>query len=119
MAYVTAAEYQTITGELAPCEFDLLAVVADGVIDAKTLYCLIGRDVSSLPTYIQQKIKQAATLQIQYLYLQGGLTAINDAGFNNVSLGKFSYSTGAVCSTVSPVLDILLPVVQAYIRGVS
>lgn len=126
MAYLTAGEFAAITGQTAPEDFIILESAAAEAVDALTLYGYVGRDVASLPPYVQQKLKAAVAFQVMHLN-EIGLAGANEPGMGSVSLGKFSYSSarGDGSSGNAPASGALAPLAQrnipfllAYMRGV-
>lgn len=124
MAYLTAEEYTTITGQAAPEDFAILESVAAEVVDRLTLYGYVGRDIASLPEFVRQKLKATVAFQVMHLDEQG-LAGVNEPGMNSVSLGKFSYSGGNGSigtensnENQSQLMLTNVPFLVAYMRGV-
>lgn len=124
MSYITAEEYEALTGQPAPSDYAVLSAESDAEIDRQTLFGLWGRNIDALPQPIAQQIKLAAAHQIQYLDQCGGISAINDTMTPGMTLGKYSYSGGAASDGggssnvgTSPMLSADLTVVNAYFRG--
>lgn len=118
--YITAADYTQYTGDAVPENFASIAVMADAIIDARTCYKYVGRNISSLPTYISGTLKQCAAYQVQYIAMQGGVDGVNDSASGSVTVGRFSVGrdgTGSSVPTISPAASALLPILAAYARG--
>ena len=121
---LTAEMYLSITGEEAPQDLDVLAVQAEEMLHAATLYAYVGRDVDSMPKCISDRWHRALALEVQALSFSGGMAGLHDTQANSVSLGKYSYtinnagsaegtSSGALAVSVSQ----LMPMLVAYGRG--
>ena len=121
MAYLSAAEYQTVTGRIAPSNFAVLELSARSLIDSLVNYTLTGRDVSAFPDYVLEPLQQMMAFQIMYLD-DNGLDSANNSASESVSIGKFSYSGGSSQSgkgmAHSKVVDQYIPLLRAYMRGV-
>lgn len=118
MAYLTAQEYVTITGQTAPDDFDALEAQAETAIDRYTLCRLWGRPLSGLPDIVANLVRRGAAHQVQYLSQCGGVGVLNDMPFASAALGKFSFSAG-LGTGESPLLQDDLDVVNAYLREVT
>lgn len=120
---LTADEYFTFTGYLAPADFASCLAIAEQQIHAETLYAYVGRDMAEMPSLIQIAWKQAVALQTCAVSQNGGVAGMSQQPQNSVSLGKFSYSSGnhaeMVASTVSlsPAVRAVLPMLVSYGRG--
>lgn len=130
MAYITEAQYKSITGETAlPDGFAAVLQMAEAAIDAHTLYGYVGRDLDAIAPYAVNKLREAVAYQVQYIVSSGGIEGINDGGgdFGSVSLGKYSYSqsasgrngsAGTVVSSLplSKAASVNIPFLIAYAR---
>lgn len=117
MAYITATEYTTITGKTAPSDFTLLEAAAAGIVDELTLYGYVGRDATSLPSYVQLKLKAAVAYQVMLLD-DRGLDGVNENAVSSASVGKFSYSGADAGDGVAQLAQRNIPFLVAYMRGV-
>lgn len=124
MPYITAEEYTGLTGADPPSDFDQLNALSTVTIDNLTLLGLIGRDIDAMPGPIQDRVKLAAALQVQYLDGLGGMDGANADGITSATLGRYSYTVdaGAAAETgsatpTSPLIGESLSVVRAYLRG--
>lgn len=119
MAYLTATEYQTVTGRIAPSNFAVLELSARSLIDSLVNYTLTGRDVSAFPDYVLEPLQQMMAFQIMYLD-ENGINSANDSGDGSASIGKFSYTSGGATSgqSRSKIVDRNIPLLRAYLRGV-
>ena len=122
---LTADEYFTFTGYLAPADFASCLAIAEQQIHAETLYAYVDRDISELPSMIQITLKQALALQTCAVSQNGGVAGMSQQPQSSVSLGKFSYSAGnnaaVVASTIalSPAVRAVLPLLVSYGRGLQ
>ena len=121
---LTADEYFTFTGYLAPADFNSCLAVAEQRIHAETLYAYVGRDMESMPTFIQNAWKQAVALQTCAVSQNGGVAGMSQQPQNSVSLGKFSYTTngengGSSAISLSPGARAVLPILISYGRGLA
>lgn len=126
MAYLTAAEYATITGEQAPSNFTVLEASARSLINSLVNYGLTGRTVSGFPSYVLDPLREMMAFQIMFLD-ENGLNSVNDSAVGSATIGKFSYSEGGNNSnsggqtktaTHSKIVDQNIPLLRAYLRGV-
>ena len=122
MAYLTTAEYATITGETAPSNFTQLEASASSLINSLVNYGLTGRTVSGFPSYVLDPLREMMAFQILFLD-ENGLNSVNDSAAGSVSIGKFSYSgggdsQGGKTPARSKVVDQNIPLLRAYLRGV-
>ena len=121
MAYLTAAEYATITGEQAPSNFTVLEASARSLINSLVNYGLTGRTVSGFPSYVLEPLREMMAFQILFLD-ENGINSVNDSAADSATIGKFSYSGGGSSSTGkapsrSRVVDQNIPLLRAYLRG--
>ena len=119
---LTADEYFTFTGYLAPADFNSCLAVAEQRVHAETLYAFVGRDMDEMPSFIQNTWKQAVALQTCAVSQNGGVAGMSQQPQNSVSLGKFSYTTekgggSASAISLSPGTRALLPILISYGRG--
>ena len=123
MAYLTAVEYATITGEPAPSNFTRLEASARSMIDSLVNYGLTGRTVSGFPSYVLEPLREMMAFQIMFLD-ENGLNSVNDSAVVSATIGKFSYAdcgSGGTQSNVakhSKIVDQNIPLLRAYLRGV-
>ena len=122
MAYLTAAEYATITGEQAPSNFTVLEASARSLINSLVNYGLTGRTVSGFPSYVLDPLREMMAFQIMFLD-ENGLNSVNDSAVGSATIGKFSYADGGSNSggkgaTHSKIVDQNIPLLRAYLRGV-
>lgn len=122
MAYLTAAEYATITGTPEPSNFAILEASARSLINSLVNYGLTGRTVSEFPSYVLEPLREMMAFQIMFLD-ENGLNSVNDSSAGSVSIGKFSYSGGGDAQAGkapmhSKVIDRNIPLLRAYLRGV-
>lgn len=122
MAYLTAAEYATITGEQAPSNFTVLEASARSLINSLVNYGLTGRTVSGFPSYVLDPLREMMAFQIMFLD-ENGLNSVNDSAVGSASIGKFSYADGGSgtqsnAAKHSKIVDQNIPLLRAYLRGV-
>ena len=122
MAYLTTAEYATITGETAPGNFTQLEASASSLINSLVNYGLTGRTVSGFPSYVLDPLREMMAFQVLFLD-ESGLNSANDSAAGSVTIGKFSYSgggdsQGGKAPARSKVVDQNIPLLRAYLRGV-
>ena len=123
MAYLTAAEYATITGEQAPSNFTVLEASARSLINSLVNYGLTGRTVSGFPSYVLEPLREMMAFQVMFLD-ENGLNSVNDSAVGSVSIGKFSYSSAdggnqtGTAPARSKIVDQNIPLLRAYLRGV-
>lgn len=122
MAYLTAAEYATITGNPAPSNFTVLEASARSLINSLVNYGLTGRTVSGFPSYVLDPLREMMAFQIMFLD-ENGLNSVNDSAVGSATIGKFSYAdggsnSGGKAATHSKVVDQNIPLLRAYLRGV-
>ena len=122
MAYLTAAEYATITCNLAPSNFTVLEASARSLINSLVNYGLTGRTVSGFPSYVLDPLREMMAFQIMFLD-ENGLNSVNDSAVGSATIGKFSYADGGSNSggkgaTHSKIVDQNIPLLRAYLRGV-
>ena len=133
MAYITYNDYISITGDLSELrDFDRILALAEAAVDARTLYGYVGRDLSALPGYVAQRLRETVAFQAQYIVQQGGIAGANsaDGDLGNVSLGKFSYAlnasgrasgsrdTGADGIPFSDAAAVNIPLLRAYVNTI-
>ena len=118
---LTAEEYFTFTGYLAPADFNSCLAIAEQQIHAETLYAYVGHDMADMPGIVQTAWKQALALQTCAVSQNGGVAGMSQQPQTNVSLGSFSYSggsaEGASNVTLSPAVRAILPILIGYGRG--
>lgn len=121
MAYLTAAEYATITGNPAPSNFTVLEASARSLINSLVNYGLTGRTVSGFPSYVLDPLREMMAFQIMFLD-ENGLNSVNDSAVGSATIGKFSYADGGATSgktaAHSKIVDQNIPLLRAYLRGV-
>ena len=120
MAYLTAAEYATITGNTAPSNFTVLEASARSLINSLVNYGLTGRTVSGFPSYVLDPLQEMMAFQIMFLD-ENGLNSVNDSAVGSATIGKFSYADGGATgktATHSKIVDQNIPLLRAYLRGV-
>lgn len=121
MAYLTAAEYATITGNTAPSNFTVLEASARSLINSLVNYGLTGRTVSEFPSYVLDPLREMMAFQIMFLD-ENGLNSVNDSAVGSATIGKFSYADGGnstgKAATHSKIVDQNIPLLRAYLRGV-
>lgn len=121
MAYLTTTEYTAITGETPPSNFAILEASARSLIDSLVNYGLTGRTVADFPSYVLTPLQEMMAFQILYLD-ENGINAIDDAGIESVSIGKFSYSSSGSGNASIPAHSMIvnqnIPLLRAYLRGV-
>lgn len=122
MAYLTAAEYATITGNPAPSNFTVLEASARSLINSLVNYGLTGRTVSGFPSYVLDPLREMMAFQIMFLD-ENGLNSVNDSAVGSATIGKFSYAdggsnSGGKVATHSKIVDQNIPLLRAYLRGV-
>ena len=113
MSYITPDEYVQLSGLDPPHNIEELILQASVMIDALTMHRI--HTFTSLPDWVQQRVKFATAEQVTFLDQNGG--ADGDS-LTSVSLGKFSYSKGTMYTRryASMVEDYLLPTGLLY-RG--
>ena len=121
MAYLTAAEYATITGNPAPSNFTVLEASARSLINSLVNYGLTSRTVSGFPSYVLDPLREMMAFQIMFLD-ENGLNSVNDSAAGSATIGKFSYADGGnstgKAATYSKIVDQNIPLLRAYLRGV-
>ena len=124
MAYLTAAEYATITGNPAPSNFTVLEASARSLINSLVNYGLTGRTVSGFPSYVLDPLREMMAFQIMFLD-ENGLNSVNDSAVGSATIGKFSYADGGngsngggKAATHSKIVGQNIPLLRAYLRGV-
>lgn len=123
MAYIDQTYYETeYKGSAIPAEsFFSLAERASDQIDTLTSYALkTSAPFEKLHPFLQGQVKKATAAQTEFLFLQGGETAVHGGFASSGSLGSFSYSEspGSEKQTVSPaVISYLAPTGLLY-RGI-
>lgn len=128
MPYITKEEYKELIGEEASEDIEQLIYVAEAVVDAYTLYGYAGRELSTLPEFIVQKLKQAVAWQVQYVQQLGGVSGANSADYGSIGLGQFNYSRGGTSRQnssasaasrlpLSEAAAVNIPLLVAYVRG--
>ncbi len=117
MAYLTSAEYATITGRTAPSDFTALEAQAERTVDDLTLYGYVGRTLSALPSIVQDRLKSAVAFQVLLLD-DIGLGGANESAVSSASIGKFSYSGADAGDGVAQLAQRNIPFLLAYMRGV-
>ncbi len=95
---------QRFSGEV-PEDLPFLIEAASDIIFNLTL----GRSSGDISGVILDKVKRATAVQVKYMADNGGIEALNSGGFSQVSLGKFSYTSGGSSSS-----DGKTPPVSAY-----
>lgn len=95
---------QRFSGEV-PEDLPFLIEAASDIIFNLTL----GRSSGDISGVILDKVKRATAVQVKYMADNGGVEALNSGGFSQVSLGKFSYTSGGSSSS-----DGKTPPVSAY-----
>lgn len=109
MAYIDQTYYDTVyKGTPIPTsEFPSLSERASDVIDMLTNYKIKMQTtgLAAYSTFIQDMVKKATAAETEYLYNQGGTSAINGSSsttdIDNVKIGNFSYTDGGNSSTSS------------------
>ena len=111
---LTRAEYETITGELAPEDFDVLLVMVQGEFDAMTLHFYTDGVVASAPQLIQSTLKRYLAYKVLGASEAGGVIAGVEPSPQSISVGKVSFSGSRVRN---PIADRLLPLLLSYTNG--
>lgn len=98
-------------------DLDVLLDRASDIVRHNTLYRL--DDISKLPSFMQDNIKKAVCVQVEYINANGGLEWLNSNGAASFSVGKFSMSGGGASSqqTASPEMLKYLEAVGLLYRG--
>ena len=124
MSYITKEDYKALTGEEALEDIEQMITVAEAVVDAHTLYGYVGRELSALPEFISQKLKETIVWQVQYIQQLGGVAGANSADYSSVGLGQFNYSHSSSQQTAkSPSLPLSeaaavnIPLLIGFARG--
>lgn len=117
MAYLTSAEYATITWRTAPSDFTALEAQAERTVDDLTLYGYVGRTLTALPSVVQDRLKAAVAFQVLLLD-DIGLDGANESAVSSASVGKFSYSGSSENGNVAQTTKSCIPFLLAYMRGV-
>ena len=112
---LTRAEYETITGELAPDDFDVLLVMVQGEFDAMTLHFYTDGVAASAPQRITDTLKRYLAYKVLGASEAGGVMAGVEPAPQSVSVGKVSFSSSHVGN---PIADRLLPLLISYANGV-
>lgn len=95
---------QRFSGEV-PEDLPFLIEAASDIIFNLTL----GKSSGDISGVVLDKVKRATAVQVKYMADNGGVEALNSGGFSQVSLGKFSYTSGGSSSS-----DGKTPPVSAY-----
>ena len=111
---LTRAEYETITGELAPDDFDVLLVIVQGEFDAMTLHYYTEGVVASAPQCITDTLKRYLAYMVLGVSEAGGVIAGMEPTSQSVSVGKVSFSGSRAGN---PIADRLLPLLISYTNG--
>ena len=112
---LTQAEYETITGEMAPADFDILLAMVQGKFDAMTLYYYNDSTVSAAPQGIQTTLKRYLAYKVLGSNEAGGVIAGTEQASQSVSVGKVSFSGSNRGG--NPAADRLLPLLISYTNG--
>ena len=120
--YLTEAEYTTITGEVAPDDFDAYLAYASSYFDLQTMAYFAQLDLTTLPDLIMSAIQKCIAYEIMNVEQSGGvgqMIAPNES--TSITLSKFSLSGGGSLAKrdTHPVLSNILPLLLAYMRGVG
>lgn len=112
---LTRAEYESITGELAPDDFDVLLVMVQGDFDAMTLHYYTDGVVASAPQLIRDTLKRYLAYKVLGASEAGGVVAGVEPAPQSVSVGKVSFNGSHVGN---PLADRLLPLLISYTNGI-
>jgi hypothetical protein len=122
MAYIDYNYYtNTYKGTpIAEEQFGSLAERASDVIDMVTSYLLHGVEFTQFAQLIQDNVKKATAAQVEYMFINGGETAVHGGSPSSVNIGNFSYSEGAGGEkVVSPAVICYLKPTGLLYKGVS
>ena len=111
---LTQTEYETLTGELAPEDFDVLLTMVQGEFDAMTLSYSSDNIVADAPQVIQDTLKRYLAYKVLAASEAGGIVAGTEQSPQSVSVGKISFS-GSKGS--NPAADRLLSLLLSYTNG--
>ena len=112
---LTQAEYETITGEMAPADFNILLAMVQGELDTMTLYYYNDNTVSAAPQGIQTTLKRYMAYKVLGSSEAGGVIAGTEQAPQSVSAGKISFSGNN--RSGNPAADRLLPLLISYTNG--
>lgn len=92
-------DYQFYTDEfkgvsLSEDAFNNLVGRASDLIDQVTNYKIETIGFDNLYPAFQQRVKKATAAQVEFMHVNGGVVSMQSSDTSNVSIGKFSYSTG-------------------------
>lgn len=123
MAYIDQAFYNNHSDiSIDPSEFEVLNELAQGIIDSIT-FNLQGYELASLPEDVQEKVKKAVVRQVESLYMSGGSESLTGSAPESATIGKFSYSAGALGGTskviVPDIVKLILGPTGLLYRGVA
>lgn len=95
MTYVNYTYYtETYEGiSVSEDEFNGLELRAGEMIDGLTMYKVAQTSLNDYPIFIQEQFKKAVCAQIDYIYANGGMESLYQQEVQDISLGKFNYST--------------------------
>lgn len=120
--YITKTDFDEYSPstDIPESEFDELAERASDVIDTITFNRIeLAGGLSAYDSDTQAAIKKATCAQVQYMYENGGVDAVNLAGIQSGSIGKFSYTLGQTDSIpVAPLARTYLFKTGLAYRGV-
>ncbi len=110
MAYAALCDYIEYLGqpEFEITDFNVFAAVASDQIDQLTRFSIPAVGFSSLPELTQTLIKKAVSMQILYIYDQGGLSALGNDSAGGFTVGKVSVSGGKSTASSKATLGSLM-----------
>lgn len=100
MAYIDKTYFnEYTTADIDDSEFAILAERASDIIDMLTMNKIgLAGGLTALLSPVQAAVKKATAAQVETLYAQGGVEAVNgnaDTNTGSVTIGKFSMTGGS------------------------
>jgi hypothetical protein len=111
---LTSQEYEAITGELAPEDFDVLLMMVQGEFDAMTLHYYNNITLTDAPQVIQDTLKRYLAYKVLGAGEAGGIAAGTEQSPQSITVGKISFSSS---KGSNPTADLLLPLLISYTNG--
>jgi hypothetical protein len=112
---LTSQEYETITSEIAPEDFDVLLMMIQGAFDAMTLNYYTDSTLAVVPQLIRDTLKRYLAYKVLGASEAGGVIAGIEQSPQSVTVGKISFSGNSVGN---PLADRLLPLLISYTNGI-
>lgn len=115
MAYIDY-DYYTNTFKGTPIseeQFGSLAERSSDLIDIETSYVLKGVAFTQFAQLIQDNVKKATAAQVEYMFINGGETAVHGGSPSSVNIGNFSYQQAESDQ------KILSPMARDYLKSIG